>query len=83
MSFKVFSLRMALGLATVVALIWAAGAAWAGPQIKHYSLTGNGRWQVGNGLPIPIDFQPAPNGKVVAVPSATVMQTSSAPAWEA
>ena len=36
-------------------------------------LGGNMRFQYGNGLPIPLTFIPAPDGKVAAVTSATVM----------
>jgi hypothetical protein len=41
---------------------------------KTHSLSGNARFQIGNGIPIPIGFSPLPNGKVLAVPGATIRQ---------
>jgi hypothetical protein len=39
-----------------------------------HSLTGNARFQIGNGLPIPIGFTAPPNGKVAARAGATIRQ---------
>jgi len=57
----------------LVAGLWAASAQ---AQWTKHALTGNARFQIGNGLPIPIAFSAPPNGKVVAVPGATAEQTT-------
>jgi hypothetical protein len=41
----------------------------------QYPLSGNARFQVGSGLPVPITFGPVPGGRVVAIPGALVEQT--------
>jgi hypothetical protein len=67
------------GLARLsLALMFAVGTWAAAAQAKTavHSLTGNARFQIGNGLPIPIGFTAAPAGKVKAVPGAFVMQTT-------
>jgi hypothetical protein len=69
MSFKVSM----LGLACVLVAFLLATTAEAQ---RSYPLTGNSRGQVGDGLPIPIGFTPAPNGKVQVIPGARVLQTS-------
>ena len=71
MSFKTTASYLATGLA--LSLAWATIAQ---AQVATYSLSGNTRSQIGAGLPLPITFQPAPNGKIVIVPGATVMQTA-------
>jgi hypothetical protein len=66
----------------LVTFVFAVGlwATTAQAQTVH-SLTGNARFQIGDGLPpgsevpIPITFAPPPNGRVVAKPGATVVQT--------
>lgn len=68
MSFKM----SILGLAFVMV---AAMATTVEAQ-RSYSLTGNSRGQIGDGLPIPIGFTPAPNGKIPAIPGARVTQSS-------
>jgi hypothetical protein len=47
---------------------------------KSYSLSGNARFQIGNGLPIPITGQPIPNDRIFPVPSANVLQIKGGPA---
>jgi hypothetical protein len=42
----------------------------------NHPLTGNARYQIGNGLPIPIAFVPVPLGAVKPTPAATVEQTT-------
>ena len=39
---------------------------------RIHSLGGNARFQIGDGLPIPIGFTPVPNGKLAAITSATI-----------
>ena len=59
------------------ALLGALAGLWASTgQAQNYPLVGNARFQLGNGLPIPITATPVPNGKVVAVPGAVVQQTA-------
>jgi hypothetical protein len=73
MKFSVTLLRPAALLASLVLMagLWASVA-----QAKTvHSLTGNARGQIGDGLPIPIGFTPAPVGKIKAQPGATVQQT--------
>jgi len=62
----------------LVTFVLAVGlwATTAQAQTKVYSLAGNARFQIGDGLPVPIGFTPAPNGRVAAVPGATVVQTT-------
>ena len=43
-------------------------------QARIHSLTGDARFQVGNGLPVPVGATPAPNGRVAAIPGATIRQ---------
>lgn len=69
------------GLATLVATCLVLSVAWATiaqAQVAKYSLSGNTRAQIGQGLPLPVTFQPAPNGKVVLPPQAYVNQTAGA-----
>ena len=46
----------------------------ASAQATVHTLTGNLRFQMGDGLPLPITFQAAPNGAILAVPGAIVSQ---------
>jgi hypothetical protein len=72
MSLKAFYLRTACVL---VALAWVS-AVDAAPR-NGYSLTGNGRGQIGDGLPIPIGTAtPAPDGKVFVKAGAVLQQTT-------
>ena len=73
MTFSASVLRLATLLVTFVfaAGVWSS-TAQAQPA---YSLTGNARFQIGNGLPIPVGFTPAPNGAVLATSKAFVVQT--------
>jgi len=64
------------GLVAVGAMLALAWATSAQAVTASYSLSGNSRAQIGNGLPLPITFQPAPNGKVQVAAGATVMQTT-------
>jgi hypothetical protein len=69
MSQKAFPMRLA-GL--LVAFVLVAGA-WSAAQARIHSLSGNARFQIGDGLPIPIAFTPPPpNGKVEAIGGATI-----------
>ena len=68
MSFKVSILGLACLL--VVALATSTQAQ------RSYPLTGNSRAQIGDGLPIPIGFTPAPDGKIQVIPGARVIQTA-------
>jgi hypothetical protein len=43
---------------------------------RSYPLSGNARFQIGDGLPIPIGFTAPPNGKVFAINGARVTQTT-------
>jgi hypothetical protein len=74
----------------LVTFVFAAGlwATAAQAQTKVHPLTGNARFQLGDGRlapiapaisverPIPIGLTPAPNGRVIAVSGATVVQTT-------
>ena len=44
-----------------------------------HPLSGNVRFQIGDGLPVPATFTPAPRGRVEAIPGAVVTQTGSDP----
>jgi len=80
MNLKASSARLTTLL---VALVLVVGA-WSAAQARTHTLTGNARFQIGDGLPLPIGFTPAPNGKVLPIIGATVMQhgvhTASNPA---
>jgi len=67
--------RLSRTLAFALLLLAPAGSAVA----ATYSITGNARFQVGNGLPSPIGLTPAPGGRVVAIPGATIQQDSASP----
>lgn len=63
-------------LATLfVSFVWVAVAQASGSGTRKYSLTGNLRAQIGDGLPIPITAAPPPNGGVPAIPGAVATQT--------
>ncbi len=68
------------GLVCVVVACALVGFAWVTTaQAKPYSLSGNARFQIGNGLPLPFGFTPAaPVGKILAIPGATAQQTNGA-----
>jgi len=80
MNLKASSARLTTLL---VALVLVVGA-WSAAQARTHGLTGNARFQIGDGLPLPIGFTAAPNGKVLPIAGATVMQhgvhAASAPA---
>jgi len=61
-----------LGLAGLLLAVFATSA----EAQRSYPLTGNSRAQVGDGLPVPIGFTPAPDGKIAAITGARVLQTS-------
>ena len=68
------SSRIGLTSLVIVGLILSLGwATSAFAAANRYSLTGNSRTQIGNGLPLPITFQPAPNGKIPF--SGSILQT--------
>jgi hypothetical protein len=62
----------------LAAFVMVAGMAITAQAQTVHPLTGNIRFQIGDGLPIPITFQPAPNGAIVNVPGAVVSQPSGA-----
>jgi hypothetical protein len=64
--------RALRALIVVVAISFAGDA--SASQTRH-SLSGNARYQIGAGLPLPISPAPLPSGTVVAIPGATVLQT--------
>lgn len=66
-----------IGLIAACALTAAFWGSNAVAQTQH-PLDGNLRAQIGNGLPIPFTFQPAPNGPVVAIDGAIVTTTGTA-----
>jgi hypothetical protein len=68
-----FGRASVLAVGLVLALAWATTAQ---AQTAVYSLSGNTRAQIGAGLPLPITFQPAPNGKVVINDQGFVFQTA-------
>jgi hypothetical protein len=70
MNLKASSARLT---SLLVALVLVVGA-WSAAQARIHGLTGNARFQIGDGLPLPIGFTAAPNGKVLPVAGATVMQ---------
>ena len=55
-----FALTGMLVAGLILSLGWATSAFGAS---NRYSLTGNSRTQIGNGLPLPITLQPAPNSQ--------------------
>ncbi|MFP8871101.1 MAG: hypothetical protein VCB43_06590 [Myxococcota bacterium] len=57
----------------LVAFAFVAGLAATASASVH-PLSGNARYQVGDGLPIPIGFTPVPVGKVLPVPGAVISQ---------
>ncbi|MGE4608345.1 MAG: hypothetical protein AAEJ52_16520 [Myxococcota bacterium] len=68
MSFKV----SILGLACLLLAVFATTA----EAQRSYPLTGNARVQIGDGLPVPIGFTAAPNGKIAAIAGARLVQSS-------
>jgi hypothetical protein len=72
MTLKASLVRLA---GVLVAFVLTAGLWATAAQATVHSLSGNNRVQIGNGLPIPITSQAAPNGRVLPVAGATVMQT--------
>jgi hypothetical protein len=70
MNLKASSARLT---SLLVALVLVVGA-WSAAQARIHGLTGNARFQIGDGLPLPIGFTAAPTGKVLPVAGATVMQ---------
>jgi len=68
MSYRSISLRLTVLL---VAILWATSAA---AQFRNHPISGNFRFQIGNGLPIPITLIPPPNGGIVGTPNATIKQ---------
>jgi hypothetical protein len=66
----------AVRLACVLLVVgWATGAA-AQTKVK-YSLSGNGGFWIGGGMPIPVTKGAPPNQAMVATPNATVQQTQT------
>ena len=61
----------------LVAFAFVAGLAATASASVH-PLSGNARFQVGDGLPIPIGFSAVPNGKVDAVAGAVISQPAGA-----
>jgi hypothetical protein len=69
------SLARLVALSAAFVLTAALWSSTAGAQTAH-PLDGNARFQIGNGLPIPITLQPAPNGPVLAIDGATIGMTA-------
>jgi hypothetical protein len=61
----------------LVAFAFVAGLAATASASVH-PLSGNARFQIGDGLPIPIGFSPAPAGKVFPVAGAVISQPAGA-----
>ena len=68
--FMVTKMRLASLLAAFAIVAGLAATA----QATLHPLTGSLRFQIGDGLPIPITFLPAPNGVILPVPGAFVSQ---------
>jgi len=68
--------RLAYLLVTFVFVfgLWATTAQAQGTQT--YPVTGNARYQIGQGLPIPIGFTPPPTGKIKFPPGGVITQTT-------
>jgi len=62
----------------LVVFAFVAGLAATASATVH-PLGGNGRFQIGDGLPIPATFQAAPNGRLLPATGAVVTQTGSDP----
>lgn len=62
----------------LVVFAFVAGLAATASATVH-PLSGNGRFQIGDGLPIPGGFTPAPNGQLFPVVGAVVSQTGADP----
>jgi hypothetical protein len=69
MNLRSFSTRLASLLVAFVLIV----GAWSAAQAYNHGLTGNMRFQIGDGLPIPIGFQAPPNGPINPIAGATVM----------
>jgi hypothetical protein len=74
MTFSASVLRKAALLAAFALVAGYSATALA--QVQVHSLTGNARYQIGNGLPIPIGFTAAPVGRVHVLPGALVTETT-------
>jgi len=61
--------------ALLLAFVLAAGVVSTTAQAAVYPVSGNARFQIGNGIPLPIGFTPPPNGKIGAKAGAVVLQT--------
>lgn len=75
MKFSAYLLRLATLLVTFVV---AVGVCFTTAQagVKH-SVSGDARFQIGDGLPIPIGFTAAPHGKVNIPPGAVISVTGA------
>jgi hypothetical protein len=62
----------------LVVFAFVAGLAGTASATVH-PLGGNGRFQIGDGLPIPATFAPAPTGRLLPVTGAVVSQTGTDP----
>ena len=76
MLFKSSWTRLACAACVLVVFGWAASA--AAQTTVRYSLSGNGGYWIGGGLPVPITKGVAPNAAMVAIPGAVVKQTQTA-----
>jgi hypothetical protein len=65
-----------LALSVVLGMVLSSTA--QAQVFNKYSVTGDSRSQIGDGLPLPITFAPAPNGAVKIKPGATVQQSQGA-----
>ena len=75
MTFSASVLRKAAVLAVFALIAGVSSTAFA-QKTKLYSISGDARYQIGNGLPIPIGLTPAPHGRVHIVPGAAILQTT-------
>jgi hypothetical protein len=75
-----------MNLASLLRLASLLAAALVGPATAQaqigdpheHSLSGNARFQIGRGLPMPVGFTPAPKGKLEVVPGGVVTQDHGA-----
>jgi hypothetical protein len=69
-------LRRLANLLVVFVFAFGLWATTAQAATAVHSVTGNARYQIGNGLPIPIGFTPAPVGRIKFPPGAVLSQTT-------
>lgn len=75
MTFSASVLRKAAVLAVFALIAGVSSTAFA-QKTKVYSISGDARFQIGNGLPIPIGLTPPPHGRMHIQPGAAILQTT-------